>query len=75
MSASHHHAHAGHGEHGGHGGHDKHAGHSPEMFRRKFWLTLALTVPTVLWGHMLTSLTGWHAPAFPGSQWIPPIFG
>ncbi|MEW5926995.1 MAG: copper-translocating P-type ATPase [Gemmatimonadota bacterium] len=45
------------------------------MFRRKFWLTLALTIPTVLWGHMLTSLTGWHAPAFPGSQWIPPVFG
>ena len=45
------------------------------MFRRKFWLTLALTIPTVLWGHMLMSLTGWHAPAFPGSQWIPPVFG
>jgi len=71
-------AHAGHDAHagpGGHGVHDKHAGHSPEMFRRKFWLTLALTIPTVLWGHMLTSLTGWHAPAFPGSQWIPPVFG
>ena len=45
------------------------------MFRRKFWLTLALTIPTVLWGHMLMSLTGWHAPAFPGSQWIAPVFG
>ncbi|HEY0035571.1 MAG TPA: copper-translocating P-type ATPase [Longimicrobium sp.] len=65
----------GHGEHSGHEGHDKHAGHSVELFRRKFWLTLALTVPTVLWGHMLMSLTGWHAPAFPGSQWIPPVFG
>jgi Cu2+-exporting ATPase len=45
------------------------------MFRRKFWLTLALTIPTVVWGHMLMSLTGWHAPAFPGSRWIPPVFG
>ncbi|WP_349264131.1 heavy metal translocating P-type ATPase [Longimicrobium sp.] len=45
------------------------------MFRRKFWLTLALTIPTVLWGHMLMSLTGWNAPAFPGSRWIPPVFG
>jgi Cu2+-exporting ATPase len=68
-------AHSGHGEHSGHEGHDKHAGHSVEMFRRKFWLTLALTIPTVLWGHMLMSLTGWHAPAFPGSQWIAPVFG
>lgn len=66
---------AGHDEHSGHGGHDKHAGHSVEMFRDKFWITLALTVPTVVWGHMLMSLTGWHAPRFPGSQWIPPVFG
>ncbi|MFL5539147.1 MAG: copper-translocating P-type ATPase [Longimicrobiaceae bacterium] len=65
----------GHAHHGGHAGHDKHAGHSVEMFRRKFWLTLALTIPTVVWGHMLMSLTGWHAPPFPGSQWIPPVFG
>ena len=70
-----HEAHAQHGAHAGHGGHDKHAGHSVEMFRRKFWLTLALTIPTVLWGHMLMSLTGWHAPAFPGSRWIAPVFG
>ena len=68
-------AHGGHDVHAGHGGHDKHAGHSVEMFRRKFWLTLALTIPTVLWGHMLMSLTGWHAPAFPGSRWIAPVFG
>ncbi|HEX2207263.1 MAG TPA: heavy metal translocating P-type ATPase, partial [Longimicrobium sp.] len=67
--------HGGHGGHEGHEGHDKHAGHSVEMFRRKFWLTLALTIPTVIWGHMLMSLTGWHAPAFPGSRWIAPVFG
>ena len=67
--------HAGGHAHGDHGGHDKHAGHSVEMFRRKFWLTLALTIPVVVWGHMLASLTGWHAPAFPGSRWIPPVFG
>jgi P-type Cu2+ transporter len=24
---------------------------------------------------MLPSLTGWHAPAFPGSDWIAPVFG
>ena len=70
-----HDAHAGDAGHAGHGGHDRHAGHSVEMFRRKFWLTLALTIPTVVWGHMLMSLTGWHAPRFPGSAWIPPVFG
>jgi P-type Cu2+ transporter len=45
------------------------------MFRRKFWLALLLTIPTVVWGHMLARLTGWHAPAFPGSDWIAPVFG
>jgi P-type Cu2+ transporter len=45
------------------------------MFRDRFWLSLLLTLPTVLWGHMLASLTGWHAPAFPGSAWIAPVAG
>ncbi|HVL58532.1 MAG TPA: heavy metal translocating P-type ATPase [Burkholderiaceae bacterium] len=58
-----------------HAGHDKHAGHSVEMFRNKFWLTLLLTIPTVLWGHMLARLTGWHPPMFPGATWIGPVLG
>jgi Cu2+-exporting ATPase len=56
-------------------GHDKHAGHSVAMFRDRFWISLALTVPTLIWGHMLESTLGFHAPQFPGSQWIPPLFG
>jgi P-type Cu2+ transporter len=62
-------------QHEAHTGHDKHTGHSVEMFRSKFWITLALTVPIVLWGHMLPRLTGWHAPVFPGSAWIGPVLG
>jgi Cu2+-exporting ATPase len=69
-------SHHGHGTHDEHaGGHDKHAGHSVAMFRRKFWISLALTIPAVLWGHMLWDLLGGHPPAFPGSRWIPPVFG
>ena len=70
-------AHASHDAHVGHGGggHDKHAGHSVEMFRDKFWISLLLTIPTILWGHMLPRLAGWHPPMFPGSQWIAPVFG
>ncbi|MEW5926109.1 MAG: HAD family hydrolase [Gemmatimonadota bacterium] len=45
------------------------------MFRSKFWISLLLTIPTVVWGHMLMRLTGWMPPAFPGSQWIAPVFG
>jgi P-type Cu2+ transporter len=62
-------------EHHEHHEHHEHAGHSVEMFRDRFWLSLALTIPTVLWGHMLPALTGWHAPHFPGSEWIAPVLG
>jgi len=66
-----------HGHHHGeaHAGHDKHAGHSVEMFRSKFWISLALTVPTILWGHMLARLMGRHEPLLPGARWIAPLFG
>ncbi|MCL4848855.1 MAG: heavy metal translocating P-type ATPase [Acidobacteria bacterium] len=69
-----------HDEHGGHGrheagGHDKHAGHSVEMFRSRFWLTLALTVPTLIWSHELQVWLRYTAPAFPGSDHIAPVFG
>jgi Cu2+-exporting ATPase len=60
---------------GEHAGHDRHEGHSVEMFRTRFWVAFVLTIPTVIWGHMLASATGWRAPAFPGSRWIPPVFG
>src|SRR5215813_8740271 len=56
-------------------GHDKHAGHSAEMFRRKFWGALGLTIPTLVWGHMLQRALGYTAPHFPGAIWIPPLFG
>ena len=61
--------------HDGHADHDKHAGHSVAMFRDKFWLSLVLTVPTLIWGHMLPSALGYAPPAFPGSRWIAPVFG
>ena len=64
-----------HDTHAGPAGHDAHAGHSVAMFRTKFWISLALTVPTVIWGHMLAPLAGIHAPSFPGSRWIAPVFG
>ena|SRR5690625_3671602 len=71
---SHHHG-AGESDHGGHGGHDKHAGHSVEMFRDKFWIALALTIPALIWEPMLQHWLGYTAPQFPGSQFIPAIFG
>jgi Cu2+-exporting ATPase len=67
--------HAGHDAHTGNGGHDKHAGHSVAMFRDRFWISLALTIPTLVWGHMLQMALGYTAPRFPGSQWIAPVLG
>ncbi len=58
-----------------HAGHDKHAGHSVAMFRDRFWISLVLTIPTLVWGHMIQRALGWHAPMFPGSQYIPALFG
>lgn len=59
----------------GHGAHDKHAGHSVAMFRDRFWLSLALTIPTLVWGHMLPRVFGYAPPAVPGARWIAPVFG
>ncbi len=68
-------AHDGHSGHDMHAGHDKHAGHSVAMFRDKFWISLALTIPPLIWGHMLPNALGYTPPSFPGSQWIPALFG
>ena len=64
-----------HGDNGAHVGHDKHAGHSAAMFRDKFWFSLLLTLPTLVWGHMLQGALGYTAPSFPGAKWIPVVFG
>ncbi|MBM7496163.1 heavy metal translocating P-type ATPase [Oerskovia paurometabola] len=64
-------AHAGHEGHGGHGGH---AGHVA-MFRRLFWIMLALAVPTVLASEMFASIIGYSLPDVPGIAWISPVLG
>ncbi|WP_425485055.1 copper-translocating P-type ATPase [Leifsonia naganoensis] len=69
-----HDAHAGHASHGGHD-HSGHAGHDPAIFRRKFWLTLVLTIPTLVFSHGLQEILGLSGPRFPGSQYIPAVFG
>src|SRR6516162_8187290 len=58
-----------------HGSHDRHAGHSVAMFRDKFWLSLALTIPVVAWSTDVQHWLGYTAPSFPGSKFIPAILG
>lgn len=51
--------------------HDKHAGHSVAMFRDKFWLSLILTIPVLVYSEMIQHWLNFTPPAFPGSQYVP----
>lgn len=77
-----------HAEHAGHhaaselaghdmagGGHDRHEGHSVAMFRDRFWLSLALTIPVVLLSHDIQEWFGYSVPMFPGIESVPAILG
>jgi Cu2+-exporting ATPase len=55
--------------------HGQHAGHSTAMFKNRFWLTLALSVPVVYFSPMFGGLLGYLPPQFPGAEWIPPVLG
>ena len=60
----------------GHGAHDRHAGHSVEMFQQRFWGTLLLSIPTLVWAPMIQRWFGYSAPGGPAaSRWIPAVFG
>ncbi len=61
--------------HDAHAAHDKHAGHSEAMFRSKFWLTLLLAIPTLIWSEMIQDWFGYTAPRFAGSAHIAAVFG
>ncbi len=67
--------HAGHKMSAAHASHDRHAGHSVAMFRDKFWLSFALTIPVIFWSSDVQHWLGYRAPSFPGSNLIAPILG
>ncbi len=68
--------------HGGHaaseapGGHDASGGHGDHaaLFRRRFWRSLVLTVPVVLYSDMWER-TGLDPPSFAGDHWVAPVLG
>ncbi|WP_426521193.1 heavy metal translocating P-type ATPase [Diaminobutyricibacter sp. McL0618] len=74
-SAHDHAAHGDHDPHAEHGSHADHSAHDPAVFRRKFWVSLALTIPTLVFSRGLQEILGIDGPRFPGSQYIPAIFG
>jgi len=58
---------------GGHAGHIDHTGHEL-LFRNRFWVCLVLSVPVLLYSHMLQMWLGFTMPQFPGSAWLGPLF-
>jgi Cu2+-exporting ATPase len=85
---SNHEQHDMHEEHGMNGQNDMHAagqdGHSNHgvdhtgheiMFRNRFWISTLLTIPVLLFSPFLQEIVGFSMPAFPGSEWVGPIFG
>jgi Cu2+-exporting ATPase len=58
-----------------HAAHDRHEGHSVAMFRDRFWLSFALTVPVVLLSSDVAMWLGYALPDVPGLAWLPAILG
>jgi P-type Cu2+ transporter len=66
--------HAAHGrdvDSGGHA-HVDHTGHE-QMFRIRFWVSLLLSIPVLLYSPMIQEWFGFRMPAFTGSEWITPV--
>jgi Cu2+-exporting ATPase len=53
--------------------HADHTGHET-MFRQRFWVSLLFSIPVLLYSEMLQMLIGFSMAAFPGSNWIEPLF-
>lgn len=50
---------------------DKHRGHKTNVFKTKFWVSLVLSIPVVLYAEVVQDLLNYQAPAFPGSTYLP----
>jgi Cu2+-exporting ATPase len=70
---SHHNASNHQGQTDQHKDHVDHAGHET-MFRNRFWVSLVLTIPVLLYSPMLQDWFGFDVPSFSGSQLIGPLF-
>lgn len=53
---------------------DKHAGHSMQMFAKRFWISLVLTLPVVLYSEIFKMVFRLNLPEIPYSQFIIFIF-
>lgn len=62
-----------HQQHKSHANHSMHAGHE-EMFRKKFWGSLVLSIPVLLYSNSVQGWLNFSMPDFPLSLWIVPVF-
>jgi P-type Cu2+ transporter len=60
-----------HSAHAGHG--TDHTGHE-QMFRVRFWWSLLLSIPVLLYSEMIQMWLGFTPPAIPFAEWIPFVF-
>ncbi len=67
------HAHEDHADHD-HEAHVDHAGHE-EMFKRRFFVCLVLSLPVLYYSPMLQEWFGYTAIAFPWSEFVAPVLG
>jgi len=59
----------GHGDvHGGNAGH-------ADVYRRRFWITLVLAVPVVVYSETIQDWFGFTPPQFPGDSLVAPVLG
>ncbi|WP_245966789.1 heavy metal translocating P-type ATPase [Sphaerisporangium album] len=70
----------GHNDHsaaGPHDGHTGHAGHGDHaaQFRDRLWISVVLSIPVILYSHMVQMWLGFTPPSFPGSQLVAPVLG
>jgi Cu2+-exporting ATPase len=63
--------HESHSAHESHG--TDHTGHE-QMFRVRFWWSLLLSIPVLLYSEMIQMWLGFTPPPFPFSEWIPFVF-
>ncbi|MFN2118984.1 MAG: heavy metal translocating P-type ATPase [Anaerolineales bacterium] len=66
--------HMGHGmDEDEHAHHADHTGHE-QMFRRRFWGSLLLSIPVLVFSPFIQRILGYTLPSFPGSDWVPFVF-
>ncbi|MFB6107342.1 MAG: heavy metal translocating P-type ATPase [Haloplanus sp.] len=60
-------------DHGDGKDHTDHAGHE-STFRRRFWVSLVLSIPVVVFSEFVQGVFNYTTPTFPGSVLVTPVF-